>query len=265
MSNTAETLGAVQLWGGGGLESVRVFLDSNSDLVMIILTVAVVVLAALALPRRRRALSYQVLSEAPLVSIRADPEKKISVMYDGKPVTNVFLVHVRVINSGSQEIVVSDYEEPVKLTLNPEALVMAPGIAEASAPELDLEPTVEGPSVVLAPKLLNKREWAVVQVLVANYRPGSLRIGGRIRGISQIKKVTQRSAFVSLLQMTSLLAGGWLGNSLLHDTENLFSFVTIGVMVLGYVAMGIWSLVQSRERRESKRWENPRTSYKPPG
>ena len=61
--------------------------------------------------RRRKALSYDIISRAPLLSVDDEIKGKLKIYFDGKPVQDIHLVLVKIINSGNVPIVSTDYRD----------------------------------------------------------------------------------------------------------------------------------------------------------
>src|SRR5688500_17426637 len=57
-----------------------------------------------------KSLSYEILSENPLLSVDAELQGKIQVLYNGNPLENIHLILIRFTNDGNIPILASDYE-----------------------------------------------------------------------------------------------------------------------------------------------------------
>lgn len=63
--------------------------------------------------KQTKSISYEILSENPLVSVRSEVKGRIQVLLDGEQLENLYLVLVRFMNDGNVPVVVNDYERPI--------------------------------------------------------------------------------------------------------------------------------------------------------
>lgn len=137
--------------------------------------------------RRRKALTYKILSLTPLATIYDDIGGRVQITLDGKPVADVQLALVKVTNSGNTPIESTDYERPIRFDLSKAAQILSAGITETSSKSL--KPSIEHDhtSVVIKPILLNNGDSITLKILAANFN-GSILVDGRISGVAEIKE-----------------------------------------------------------------------------
>src|SRR5690349_9371986 len=65
--------------------------------------------------RPKRALAYQILSQAPLVTVADDLQGRISITLDGHTIDSAALVLVKILNNGNMAIRHDEFERPISL------------------------------------------------------------------------------------------------------------------------------------------------------
>jgi hypothetical protein len=150
--------------------------------VSLLLTIIGVVVAIYALRHekgKRKALAIQVLSEG---SARGD---------DGPPdhgdASGSKTIKLLVRNSGTQPILVTDFEEPLTMRFAGEARVHRATVGRTIPPNLKITATTTDMELSVAPLLLNPRDSFEVDAIVENY--SGVTPGGRIVGIPNIDVV----------------------------------------------------------------------------
>jgi subtilisin-like proprotein convertase family protein len=144
------------------------------------------------LTRKRKALSYEVLSEYPLVSIAAEIKGDLQVLYGGRPVENVHLLLVKFFNSGNVPITSSDFERPITLQLRDKSKVLSAERVKASPDNLNVSLRIEDKVVTVEPALMNGGDFFTAKVLVGQYS-GSFHVDARIVGVKSIRVVRRQS------------------------------------------------------------------------
>ena len=138
--------------------------------------------------RQRKELSYEFVYRAPLVSIEEPVRGRVKVLLDDKPVQNIHLVAVRILNSGNLPIIPADYERPVSLCFSENAQIVSAEVSETKPKSLQTTVSVEKTKVVLAPVLLNSGDSLTLKMLV-NQFDEKIDVYGHIVGIKDIRKL----------------------------------------------------------------------------
>lgn len=153
------------------------------------------------LRRTRKALSYEVVSNVPIVTVQRGANnvvtENIEIRYKDKPVHDVRLIVVRVWNSGKLPIVPDDYVESITITFW--GNMLASDIVETSPASLKRNVIGGGgigpgfQAVALRNILLNPGDSVTVQALMTDFT-GRVDADARIAGVSSIQqaKVWQR-------------------------------------------------------------------------
>lgn len=190
------------------------------------LIVAVVLLHS---ARNRKQLSYHVLVQAPLVSLREEQELngRLTVLWDEQPLSDqdIERVLVRVTNTGADEVYAEDWSGPVTFNfgensevLTASAMGSGPGNNEA---RVGREPTLKN-QVVLNPLSLGRGQSVTFKALVSH--PAPLEVEGKSEGIkldafterttprSRVSKAIALAAFLILANLALLVAVDTLAN-----------------------------------------------------
>lgn len=139
--------------------------------------------------RSRKSMSYEVISDLPLVTVSHDAKNNVSeaieVLYKGRPVKEVRLVTVRFWNSGNVPIVPDDYVKPIELVYGGD-LLASDVIATIPTGQRDLIAGGGiGPgfsAVGFRHILLNPNDSVTVQAVLTNFH-GDVRLDGHIVGV----------------------------------------------------------------------------------
>ncbi len=158
--------------------------------VAIIAIIAIVVTIILYLiQRQRKSLSWEIISNTPLLSIDEEIRGDLQVLFAGKPVHDVQLIIFKIINSGNVPIKSTDYERPIKLKFGENALILTAKVTEKTPSSLETPIKNEGTSVVLEPTLMNEGDSFTIKMLV-NQFDDQITVNGRIEGVKDIQKTT---------------------------------------------------------------------------
>jgi hypothetical protein len=117
--------------------------------------------------RSIKAVSYEVVSQTPLVSLQDSAARQLQVLYNGQPVADVSLIVLRVQNTGNEPIPTVDYEKPITFQFGEGAQVLSAEITEMTPPNLGASVRLTPNSVELAPTLLNSEDTLLVKALIS--------------------------------------------------------------------------------------------------
>jgi hypothetical protein len=170
-------------------------------------------------------LQVQILSNSPLISVNTDISSQIQILYKDKPVQTLSLILLRFENVGNEPIGESDYSEPIRILLSPNAQVGEVTVQETKPEGIGLDPTVSATNQVeIAKTLLNPGDQAVIKILVLN-NDGTLKVEARIVGISN-------------LEILSAFEGSTQSNV---SSSNWILFIGLGAAILIVISALIWN------------------------
>ena len=170
-----------------------IFRDPMWQFVAVLLAIiAILVSISLYLKqRRRKILSYEIVSRTPLLSMEEEIKGTLKILYDGQPVERVHLIVVKIINSGNVPILSTEYERPISLSLGEEARVLTAEVSKTYPDSLKASVTIEENKIVLAKTLLNGGDSVTLKMLVSKYGR-KINVDGRIIGVKEISQRRER-------------------------------------------------------------------------
>lgn len=205
----------------------------------------------------RKALSYNISSQTPLLNIQEKDKWDIQILFNKKPVQDVHLIEIDVFNSGYQEIRPGDYERPISFNFGENTQILSAEKSKVS-PE-SLKPSIkieEGTKVLLDPILLNPKDSITIKMLVSQYknRPTpNVRIAG-VKNIKDARKFIKNQAI--FLAISGMIVGT-LGLVSIFKITPPEATVFIGIFIFfliysifGYLFMirGISKYLQERKK-----------------
>ena len=192
--------------------------------------------------RKKKKLSYEILSSTQLLSIEEEIKGKVKVLYEGYDVKNVYLLSFKFINNGNQPISSDDFEKPLNILLNKKATILTVEIIREEPSNLGLNFDVNNNNISFDPLLLNVRDSFSIKSLVSDFE-GPPVIEGRIKGVKTISKYVEGIVSDLIITMTSLVSFGiamiYMGEL---GTFN-FSNVSITKSFFGYIMLIIGMLL----------------------
>jgi len=148
------------------------------------------------LNQRKKALSYMVLRQQPVVNLKGAVRNELDVRFAGESISDAHLMVVRIFNSGHLPINVTDYQTSLSLLLNPGAKIITASVIDTVPVDLEervkaddrnksLIQRLDGERIMLTPVLLNDGDAITIQMLVQNVTD-SMSVRGHIQGISKV-------------------------------------------------------------------------------
>ena len=140
-------------------------------LTIVLVILGLATLAAWWKDRQRKELSWEVVANTPLISVKEEAELKgrLEVLFDKQPAQNLDIrsVIVRLRNSGNVAIDEDDYQgHPIQLRYGQGAEVLAASVIETAPAAFDASAVPDGMNSLLQPVLLNKGDSVTVKALV---------------------------------------------------------------------------------------------------
>ncbi len=149
--------------------------------------------------RNRRSCSYQIVSSAPVVSVRPEFKSKVQVQFEGKLVEDAHQVILRIWNSGDAFIKPDEFIIPIKFNFGSAEVLGSPEILETIPDQLresvSLLCDIKNENVTLKPLLLDKNESIKWKVLLTRFT-GDIKVEGKIAGVRKIRRL-ERVSFVT--------------------------------------------------------------------
>jgi hypothetical protein len=214
------------------------FVGTVVAVIALIVTVGIYLIS-----RPVKRLQVQVLSNNPLISVDTDLSSQIQVLYKDQPVQTLSLILLRFENVGNEPIRESDYSEPIRIVLSPNAEVGEVTVQETKPEGIYLNPTVSTANQVeLSNALLNPGDQVVIKVLALN-NDGSLKVNARIVGISN-------------LEILSVLESGTKSNE-----SAILAVLSMGIVIVILTLVVIWNSRKVIEWRRNRFGFDPARHY----
>lgn len=169
----------------------------------------------------RRELSYQVASQTPLVSISPDAGDDIVVFFQGKPVTNVFVSTIVLLNTGGSIITSEDFDRntPIEFVVGSNADILSASVFSTIPNGLVVSLRQEGKSIFIDPVLLNPGGEIRFKVITIG-DSDAIAVKSSISGINAIRQITGYSNDIpSVLILGLAIALGALTNLIIEGLK----------------------------------------------
>lgn len=190
------------------------------------------------LQRRRKALSYEVVSRTSLMSVKEEVKGRVQILFDGTPVSDAHMMIMRVTNAGNVPIVPSDYLRPVKFGFGEMVQILSAEVMETSPHNIEASVEVDTGAVILTPVLLNGGDSITLKILLAQYE-GKIDVDGRIVGVKHVQTARENLLpYVAMvIGMVMAMGGVFTSPRQVSGQEGL------AVAAVGYVLMfvGVFS------------------------
>lgn len=137
------------------------------------------------LQQSRKELSYEIVSQTPLVSVQDEARSRLQISFDGKPVEDVTLIVLRLQNSGNVPITPADYIRPVTFNFGQSAAILSAEVTESVPSNIGASIKTVSDTVELAPVLMNGDDSMTLKVLLTR-GDGTVSADARIVGVNQL-------------------------------------------------------------------------------
>lgn len=204
---------------------------------------------------QRKELSYNIISRTPLLNLQGKNKWDIQILFDKKPVQDVDLIEIEILNSGHQEIRPNDYEYPISFNFGENTKILSAEKSEVNPESLQPSIRIEGLKVVIDPILLNPKDSITIKMLVSRYEKKPTP-NVRIAGIKDIKDARESSKKLAILNAVSGMIAGTLSIIFLFQAipPGATNFLMIFTFFLIYSMFGYFIMLRgiSRYLREQK-------------
>ena len=120
------------------------------------------------LQKRKKGLSYAIVSKTALLTTKEKLEGRIKILFNESEVQNVNFFQIRIINTGNLSIASSDYERPLKFIFATEAKILSAEIVKSTPPPLTTSLSINKNEIVTHPILMNAKDNMTIKLIVAN-------------------------------------------------------------------------------------------------
>jgi len=191
--------------------------------------------------KNEKQISYEILSISSLFSTKPEYAGRLQVLFDGRNVTNVKLILLKIINSGSVPIPSSDYEMPLKISFDNTGEILTAEVTETNPTTINQSIVLSSDEVKINPALLNAGDYIILKIVSTHDIP-KINVGGRIIGVKNIQRM-QEPIYPGVLIMIGSIAA-IIGFFAAIVSSTYFIFFAL----LGYILMFIGMSTSKRMR-----------------
>ena len=109
----------------------------------------------------------------------------MQVLFDNKPIENVYIITIRVYNSGNTSVASSDYEEPINISIETDA-ILSSEVLETTPHGIPISVKFSNNEIQISPALLNPNDALLINSIVSQYYD-RIDVNARIVGVKKIK------------------------------------------------------------------------------
>lgn len=164
--------------------------------------------------RSKKSLAYGVLTATELLSIKEEIKGKVQILFENRPVKNVYHVLLKIVNDGSLPINASQFERPLSFSFSNESTVLSADVAEVHPSTLHPVLIIENNRVGLKPTLLNSGDTIQLSLLLSQH-DGTINVDARIEGIPEVKEGIKTPLKPAVRWVISFIVSSILGMILL--------------------------------------------------
>lgn len=156
------------------------------------------------LQKSKKRLAYEVVSNTQLVGVKTEVQNKIKIYYENKLVENVYLVSIRLINSGNQPISIDDFARPINIQLGSNTKILTCEVLEQNPKDLDVSILKMQNSFEIQPLLLNPNDSLTLSILLSDYRE-ELEVSARVKGVRNIETYSEPQPLLNIILMLLMI------------------------------------------------------------
>jgi hypothetical protein len=178
--------------------------------------------------RSRKSLAYSIVSITRLLSVKTEIKKDLQMFYKGKPIEQVHLVLVKIVNNGNLPVTANDFERPFSLQFKKNTQILNAEVANANPSSLQPSIKVEEQKIIVDPILLNSSDSVTLKLLVSKLTC-DFDVDARVVGVREIREIGGTSfrswVFIGLASFSGLF--GYLIGSIGKDHFFLTLLITV--------------------------------------
>lgn len=141
---------------------------------------------------KRKRLSYEIISNTPLLSVKSEVKGRIKIYLDDRPVEDVNLIMIRITNIGNDPILSKDLTTPITINFDEAAKLLSVEIFERIPVDMLLpDMALSNNWIALSPQLLNEKDSITIKILGSGVTSAPI-VRARIAGVEKIENITGR-------------------------------------------------------------------------
>jgi hypothetical protein len=162
--------------------------------------------------------------------VQEEVKGRVQITFDGKPVHDVRMVILHLLNTGNVPIEESDYVHPIGFTFGEGANILSAEVVETRPPDMKTSLHIDGRKVHLHPDILNGGDGVELRILLTG--SDEVRPTGRIKGINQVQELHEPGG--SLVRLLALLFGPLAALTLLTVVADSLGLVNFEALRADY-------------------------------
>jgi len=220
-----------------------------------ILVAIVIAIVGWYFQRKRKGLSYQVVSKYPLVFV-TESDRRVEVIYDGQVVIEPTILILRVRNSGNEPIRLEDFDRRIQFFFGEGSEIISASAMDVTPAALDVQIEVHERSVAVEPLLLNAGDAFSIRILLENH--STMLASARVAGVKDFKETRERDSDAKYFGiLTSLMVASLLGLATLPEAAKAGerpweAAVSLGIGLIAAIGM-LYLLLLRHYRRLARR------------
>jgi hypothetical protein len=205
------------------------------------------------LNRKRKALSYRIVTKTTLFGVDKEIGGRVQVLLDGEPADKIGLVLIDIENSGNEPIKPEEFVRPLVFTFAPDTRVISADVTAMKPENLGAAVSFEASSVTVAPLLMNSGDEMSIKVLLKQF-DGKVHGDARIVGIRDVKRRYENSGIqvartATWLSLVTTIIGGavsaasatYIGGAFPKDVvQTVVTFAERVILPLLAIALGYY-------------------------
>lgn len=172
--------------------------------VLVTVIVGVISIILVLRERNKKSLSYDLVSHASLVSVEKEVKDKLFIAYEGKPISQLTLNIIRLINSGNTPITAADFVSPPTILFDEKSEIISAEVSEKNPNGLEASVTYNSTQVTVNPTLLNGGDWFEIKVLSSG-QGNVTSVNGRVVGVREIVKLVEHKSLYMAMAICGIL------------------------------------------------------------
>ena len=133
----------------------------------------------------KKEITCRLVSVTPLFNVKENFQGKLKVLFDNKPIENVYIITIRVYNSGNTPVISSDYEKPVNIIIGTDE-ILSSEVLETTPHGIPASVKFSGNEIQVSPALLNPNDALLINAIVSQYYD-KVNVSARIVGIRKLQ------------------------------------------------------------------------------
>lgn len=190
--------------------------------------------------KRKKEISYEVISNNALLTTREKLAGKLKVLYDEHEVENVRFLIIKLCNTGNIGVPSEDYERPIKFILSNNSRILSAEIILQKPTTLKCELSILENEIELKPVLLNAKDYLVLKIILSEGDSNKIKVDARIKDVQEIKNLTfAYSGNFYIVTGSILFFGGIIGLLIRNPndkppTEFIDFLIPIALLIGGF-------------------------------